>query len=92
MLTNKKLNNCNNKYCSCNGIVRSGTCVAKKTVLEIVMNVSGTCIAIKVKIKLGFTLLHFAKTYARLMWYARGLPVIPTPHCSDVSMFRNISH
>jgi hypothetical protein len=21
-----------------------------------------------------------------------GLPVIPTPHCSDVSMFRNISH
>ena len=30
MLTNKKLDNYNNKYCSCNGIVRSGTCVAKK--------------------------------------------------------------
>ena len=24
--------------------------------------------------------------------HQRGLPVIPTPHCSDVSMFRNISH
>ena len=46
MLTNKKLDNYNNKYCSCNGIVGSGTCVAKKTVLEIVMDVSGTCIAI----------------------------------------------
>ena len=43
----QKLDNYNNKYCSSNGIVRSGTCIAKKTVLEIVMNVSGTCVAIK---------------------------------------------
>ena len=46
MLTNNNYNNdndnYNNKYCSLNGIVRSGTCVAKKTVLEIVMDVSGT--------------------------------------------------
>ena len=34
----QKLDNYNNKYCSCNGIVRSGTCVAKKTVLEIVID------------------------------------------------------
>ena len=47
MLTNEKRDNNNNKCNgSCNGIVRSGTCVAKKTVLEIVMDVSGTCIAI----------------------------------------------
>ena len=38
----QKLDNYNNKYCSSNGIVS----LAKKTVLEIVMDVSGTCIAI----------------------------------------------
>ena len=27
----QKLDNYNNKYCSSNGIVRSGTCIAKKT-------------------------------------------------------------
>ena len=38
-----------------------------------------------------FSKLDLSNTY-HLLRIRRGLPVIPTPHCSDVSMFRNISY